>query len=43
MERFYTGKTRQLSALFHFGTDPVTQNLSDWFEQYNGRQIIEIV
>jgi hypothetical protein len=41
LERFYTGKTRKHSALFHFGADPVTQNLSGWFEQYNGRQIIE--
>lgn len=41
LERFYTGKTLKHSALFHFGTDPVTQNLSGWFEQYNGRQIIE--
>lgn len=41
LERFYTGKTRKHSALFHFGADPVTQNLSAWFEQYNGRQLIE--
>jgi hypothetical protein len=41
LERFYTGKTRKHSALFHFGTDAVTDNLSAWFQQYNGRQIIE--
>jgi hypothetical protein len=41
LERFYTGKTLKHSALCHFGTDPVTQNLSAWFEHYNARQIIE--
>ena len=41
LERFYTGKTRKHSALFHFGSDAVTNNLSGWFQQYNGRQIIE--
>ena len=41
LERFYTGKTLKYSALLHFGTDPVTQDLSTWFEHYNGRQLIE--
>jgi hypothetical protein len=41
LERFYTGKTRKHSALFHYGTDPVTQNLPQWFQRYNGRQTIE--
>ncbi|OUC06928.1 hypothetical protein RY27_17970, partial [Litorilinea aerophila] len=41
LERFYTGKTLQHSALAHFGSDPVTQNLPAWFEHYNGRQTIE--
>jgi len=41
LERFYTGKTRQSSALFHFGDDPVTTDLPAWFTHYNGRQIIE--
>jgi hypothetical protein len=41
LERFYTGKTLKHSALFHFGTQPVTEQLPGWFEQYNGRQIIE--
>lgn len=41
LERFYTGKKLKHSALFHFGADPVTQDLPGWFKQYNGRQIIE--
>jgi hypothetical protein len=41
LERFYTGKTLKHSALFHFGTDPVTEDLPGWFKKYNGRQIIE--
>jgi len=41
LERFYTGKTRKHSGLFHFGTDPVIQDLAGWFETYNGRQTIE--
>lgn len=41
LERFYTGKTLKHSALLHFGSDPVTQNLPAWFEHYNGRQTIE--
>jgi hypothetical protein len=41
LERFYTGKTRQSSVLFHFGDDPVTTDLPAWFARYNGRQIIE--
>lgn len=41
LKRFYTGKTRKHSALFHFGTDAVSQNLAGWFHQYNRRQSIE--
>jgi len=41
LERFYTGKTLKHSALLHFGSDPVTHDLSAWFEQYNARQTIE--
>jgi hypothetical protein len=41
LERFYTGKTRQSSALLHFGDDSVTADLPAWFTHYNGRQIIE--
>jgi len=38
LERFYTGQTLKHSALFHFGSQPVTEQLPAWFEQYNGRQ-----
>jgi hypothetical protein len=41
VERFYTGKTIKHSALFHFGDDPATDDLGNWFEHYNGRQTIE--
>jgi len=41
LERFYTGKTLKQSALFHFGSQPVTEQLPRWFQQYNGRQTIE--
>ncbi len=41
LERFYTGKTLKQSALFHFGSEPVTEQLPGWFKQYNGRQTIE--
>src|SRR6266852_4902773 len=41
LERFYTGKTLKQSALFHFGSHPVTEHLPGWFEEYNGRQTIE--
>lgn len=41
LQRFHTGKTLKHSALLHFGTDPVTQDLPAWFDHYNGRQIIE--
>jgi hypothetical protein len=41
LERFYTGQTLRHSALLHFGEDPVTTNLPEWFQKYNGRQIIE--
>jgi hypothetical protein len=41
LERFYTGITLKHSALLHFGTQPVTEQLPGWFAQYNGRQTIE--
>jgi hypothetical protein len=41
LERFYSGETIQHSALLHFGADPVTLNLPEWFKHYNDRQIIE--
>jgi hypothetical protein len=41
LERFYTGKILKHSALCHFGSDSVTQDLPAWFTHYNGRQTIE--
>jgi hypothetical protein len=41
LERFYTGQKLKHSALLHFGNDPVTENLPEWFRHYNGRQTIE--
>jgi len=41
LERFYTGQTQRYGTLLHFGTDPVTTNLPDWFHRYNARQLIE--
>jgi hypothetical protein len=41
LERFYTGDRPRLSVLLHYGQDPVTANLSAWFQTYNGRQTIE--
>ena len=41
LERFYTGNTLKHSALFHFGAQPVTEQVPGWFAQYNGRQTIE--
>jgi len=41
LERFYTGQKLKHSALLHFGNDPVTENLPEWFKHYNGRQTIE--
>jgi len=41
LERFYTGEKLKYSALLHFGKDPVGENLTAWFEHYNGRQTIE--
>ena len=41
LERFYTGKTRRHSVLFHSGDERVTDNLPAWFRRYNGRQTIE--
>jgi hypothetical protein len=39
--QFYTGQKLKYTALLHFGHDPVTESLSDWFKHYNARQIIE--
>lgn len=41
-ERFWQGEGRyRYAALLHFGQDPVTQDLSAWFQEYNARQTIE--
>jgi len=41
LERFYTGPICKHSALWHYGSDPVTQDVRAWFAHYNGRQTIE--
>ena len=41
LERFQTGQTQRHSTLIHFGSDPVTSDLSGWFHRYNARQSIE--
>jgi hypothetical protein len=41
LERFYTGETRRLGVLLHYGQDAVTADLPGWFCGYNGRQTIE--
>jgi hypothetical protein len=41
LERFYTGTTLKHSALLHYGQEPVTEQVAEWFEHYNGRQTIE--
>ena len=41
LERFHTGEKVRLGGLIHFGQDPVTANLTTWFECYNQRQTIE--
>jgi len=41
LERFHHGEKIEYSLLLHYGDDPVTENLSEWFGHYNGRQIIE--
>jgi hypothetical protein len=41
LERFHTGQGRRHGVLLHFGADPVTTDLSVWFQHYNRRQIIE--
>jgi hypothetical protein len=38
LERFYTCTTLKHSALFHFGSQPMTEQLPGWFQQNNGRQ-----
>lgn len=41
LERFHTGEQVRSGALIHFGQDPVTTDLTAWFERYNQRQTIE--
>ncbi len=41
LQRFHTGQTQRHGVLLHFGDDPVTADLSAWFDFYNGRQTIE--
>lgn len=41
LERFWVGDTQKHATLVHFGSDPVTTNLPEWFERYNARQTIE--
>jgi len=41
LERFWVGDKQKHATLLHFGTDPVTTNLTAWFNRYNARQTIE--
>ena len=41
LERFNAGSCPQYSALLHYGEHPVTDDLTHWFQTYNGRQTIE--
>jgi len=41
LERFWVGGRQKHATLVHFGGDPVTTNLPEWFERYNARQTIE--
>jgi hypothetical protein len=41
LERFWVGDSQKHATLIHFGSDPVTTNLSEWFQHYNARQTIE--
>jgi hypothetical protein len=41
LERFWVGGKQKHATLVHFGSDPVTTHLPEWFERYNARQTIE--
>ena len=41
LERFWVGDKLKHATLVHFGSDPVTTDLSAWFKRYNARQTIE--
>lgn len=38
---YQLGETTRHSVLLHYGSDPVTSDLKQWFHFYNGRQSIE--
>ncbi len=40
-ERFWVGEQHKYATLIHFGADPVTIDLPEWFASYNARQTIE--
>lgn len=41
LERFQTGETEKYSTLLHYGDSAVLNDLTGWFQRYNGRQTIE--
>jgi hypothetical protein len=41
LAHLHAGSTLKYANLLHYGSDPVSQDLSAWFTRYNGRQIIE--
>ena len=41
LERFHIGQEVRTAVLLHFGHDPVTADLAQWFHTYNARQTIE--
>ena len=41
LERFWVGGKEKYATLVHFGGDPVTTDLPQWFGRYNARQTIE--
>lgn len=41
LERFWGGEQHKYALLIHFGADPVTTDLPEWFARYNARQTIE--
>lgn len=41
LERFWVGGKEKYATLVHFGDDPVTTDLPQWFQCYNARQTIE--
>jgi len=41
LERFYTGERIRYGTLLHYGSRAVTSDLGAWFQDYNGRQMIE--